>query len=195
MIDHSKTSKDNFNAAADNKPENASVAPDVGESRTNKDNAAERFDPPNQGRSPTPNLAPPGMSGNRGVGASTSPAPTSDEWEIEFIPEGYEEEPEIDITRTPNLIDGRFDNGIEFLVKQDDEPSPQNLDGGLISRLTLVEDGRPTVHYDGKWEREPHSDEQSAAFETLRERFGGVEKDEFISFKDRTPEPDDGFDP
>ncbi len=193
MIDNSKTSKDAFNAAAEGKQAKTTVAPDVDESRTKKDNAAERFDPPSQGSNPTPNLAPPGMSGNRGGGSS--PPPATDDWEIEFIPEGYHEEPEIDVSRTPDLIDGRFDDGMEFLIKQEDKLSSQNLEGGLISRLTLIEDGRATVHYDGNWEREPQSEDQSAAVEILKERFNGIDRNNFKSFNDGNPEPDDGFDP
>lgn len=193
MIDDHKSSKDAFNAAAGKNSAPQPVAYVTDASETNKDNAAQRHDPPSQANNPVPNLAPPGMSGNKAGG---SPTPAPDEWEVEVILEGYEEEPEIDVTRTPDLIDGRFDNGIEFLIKQEGELSPQNLEGGLISRLTLVEDGEPIAHFDNaEWVKDGHSDEQLDAIEILKERFNGLDRNNFRSFNDGNLEPTDGFDP
>lgn len=155
---------------------------------TDKDNTSFRFDPPNKTQNPAPNLAPGGQMGNRPL---TTPPPSGQEKIIiEFTPD---EQPDIDLSNDGSLTAGEFPDGSEFLVKSDFDPDINDGEGH-ISRLTIVEDGKPTVHFDGSWELKPFTEDQEQRVADLEQQFGAVHSNEFKSFDDLNPEQDNDID-
>ena len=191
MTDDKKSAKGPFNfRSGASKPDQA-TDPEIEGSKTNKDNTGFRFNPPNKDEKPALNLSPMGTMGNRGSRASTPPI--SEKMIIEFTPEGYKEEPEIDLTNDGSLIEGEFEDGTKFLVKSE-YPSGVEAGESRMTRMTLIEDGKGSVHFENGWEHQITTDRQQEAVDELEEKFGKLHSEKFISFRDKNPEQDKDID-
>ncbi|GLQ25447.1 hypothetical protein [Sulfitobacter pacificus] len=191
MSDHPKSPKGPFNFRANPDKSLEREDEEIAPSKTDKDNTGFRFDPPNKNEKPALNLSPMGTMGNRGSRASTPPI--SEKMIIEFTPEGYKEEPDIDLTNDGSLIEGEFEDGTKFLVKSE-YPSGVEAGESRMTRMTLIEDGKGSVHFENGWENQIETDRQQEAVDELEEKFGKLHSEKFISFRDKNPEQDKDID-
>jgi hypothetical protein len=155
-----------------------------------KDNAAQRFDPPNQSQNPAPNLAPPGMSGgssgaNKGHEDNEPESNQTDEIHITFTPDVQNSDRKVEITSDDETIDGVLPDGNNFLVKQTSDDMPDGQDNKKISYLTIFDENQEGVEFrEGSWVIEPQTDPEKDNVRFLEEKFGDLEHSKFKSFDD-----------
>lgn len=182
-----------FNAASKNVPIEKEVPPKNTRTVADKDNVEFRHDVPNKDQRPASNLAPAGMSG-----VSRSPKPISTVTEkifVEFTPEGFDETAPIDLSNDGSLVDGKTAQGFNFLIKQEEKPFSNGLDGGRISRLTLLDkDGGAICHFENNWGLPADTPEKVQSVHDLNNKFGDVPRKAFKSFGDMNPDDDPEID-
>ncbi len=72
--------------------------------------------------------------------------------------------------------------GFKFLVKQEVDFPKDGLNEGRISRLTLIEDGKPVVHFEkGEWVLPPETPAQIQLIDDIKEEFNETPEKEFTS--------------
>ena len=188
------SSKGPFNFRA--KPDETSKEADeeLSKSKTDKDNAAKRHDPPDHEQRPARNLAPFGMGGNRGSAANNS---ASKEYKVfEFTLEDDDEpsteediKSKIDLSIDDTLTTGAIDREYSFIIK------PVYIDNECrMERLTLMKDGDPVVHYDENWVLPVETEKQQKIVEKLQNQFGKTYSKEFKSYSNINRISDDDID-
>lgn len=185
MSKDDKRLKDTFNESASNIPPKQTENEKEEDKRiiAKKDNTNHKPKPPSFSLSSSAAIAP---TGNMPV------TPKDQEFEIEFIPDFDQDEPNIDLTLDNTLIDGKASNGIEFIIKQEDDPSSLGIDGGRISRLTLVQNDVPSAHFDKEWIIEPKTPLEIQVIDEIKEKFNDTPEIPFKGFND--PDPDNDHD-
>lgn len=155
-----------------------------------KDNAAFRFDPPNHGQNPAPNLAPPGMSAGSG---KSGPERDNDDQEqdsdneihIIFKPEGTGSSRKVDTTSDHETTDGVLPDGNNFLVKQVTEVDFRGEEVKKISRLSIFDDNKEGIEFkDGDWIIPPKTELENDNVQKLQDMFGQLDHQKFKSFED-----------
>lgn len=166
-----------------------------------KDNAAQRFDPPNQNQKPAPNLAPPGMSGGSG-GAKKGHEDNdhdrdgSEPTVFEFVLD-TEANRKVDVTEHPTttkiaLPDGQNTAYIDHSFEKDPNGGE---DIGKISRLSIADENQNGVEFkNGKWIKEPQTSEEHARVNKLTDQFGPLDEQKFKSFEDINPDQENSRD-
>ncbi|QFT63782.1 hypothetical protein [Roseivivax sp. THAF30] len=142
----------------------------IDEPLRDKDNAQPEFKPDFASK-PRLNLAPPGMMGIRRTASPQQPQRGQTQEQM-TEPSEPMQEPDHDDERS-FTTDGDLLNppGYSFTVTVDLEPSPEGLNGGTISMLSLRKDGEVVARYDGGWAQEPESTEAQEAVQKVRESF------------------------
>ncbi len=153
-----------------------------------KDNAAFRFDPPNHGQNPAPNLAPPGMSGGSGKSGQerNDDDPDRGQTVYEFTLDestGYK----VDTTEHPTttkipLNDGQNTAYIDHSFVKDPNGGE---DIGKIARLSIADENDEGPEFkNGTWLNEPDSDQDQENVRYCESHFGELDKRQFKSFED-----------
>ncbi|PCI01609.1 MAG: hypothetical protein COB76_00990 [Alphaproteobacteria bacterium] len=137
-----------------------------------KDNTNHKPKPPSFSQSSSAAVAP---TGNVPV------TPKDQEFEIEFIPYDPAEHP-INLTTDDLTLDWE-DNGYRIMIKQEDQPHDQGIDGGRISRLALVKDNEPPVYFDyGEWVNPPKSPLECQMVDEIKEDLNATPEKPFKGF-------------
>lgn len=182
-----------FNSASKNVPIEREALPKNTRTVADKDNAEFRHDVPNKDQRPASNLAPAGMSGVSSP-PNTVP-PITEKIFVEFTPEGFDEVAPIDLSNDGSLVDGKTAQGFNFLIKQEEKSFSNGLDGGRISRLTLLdENGEAVCHFENRWHLPADTPEKVQSVHDLNSKFGEVPRKAFRSFGDMNPDKNHDID-